>query len=180
MDETNNNVNSTPKFALSEKELDREAMLAFMIERQHNNPSEKNYAAFVNILKSASVYVPVTFNFTEEEKKRIAEDIKAGRDVKPAKDMSFAPQLLVHRETGEKVMPWFTREFEINQSKAAQNMSFVRIPVVQMLDICDNMPDAFDILIDPYTHPYKMSLDTLIEAVNGEVGEGVNVLSDEF
>ncbi|MDD6102483.1 MAG: SseB family protein [Clostridiales bacterium] len=168
------------RFELSEQERDRETMLSFMVERQHDNPNQQNYNVLINALKDAHVYVPVNFNFTEAENRRIASDIKAGRPVRPSNNMSFSPQLLIHRETGEKVMPWFTREFEFASSAAASEQSFVRIPVAQIVQICDNMPDAFDILIDAYTHPYKISLDSLLEGLNSEAGEGVNVLNDDF
>lgn len=163
---------------LPEGEIEKETMLSCMIERQHSTPSEKNLESMFNALKDAFVYVPAKLLISKEEQKKIADAIKSGRPVPQNPNMRVAPQLLVNKD-GDKIMPWFSRELEIT-SKKTEGLTFMRIQVKKAVELADNMPDAFDIMLDLYTHPVKLTLDEMIAGINGETPEGVNVAADTF
>lgn len=172
------NPNITNKISLPEEEINKENMLCYIVERQFSNPSEVNKASLINALKDGSVYVPVTFHMTESQKQEIAKAAMEGRQPEADQNTSFVPQYLIHRKTGEKCLPFFTREDEFNKSANAQKVSFIRIPAAKMIEISDNIPDAFDILIDAYTHPVKFTLDELIEGFKGT--GSTNVINDNY
>lgn len=163
---------------LSEREIEKETMLSCMIERQHSTPSEKNLRTMFNVLKDCSVYVPVKLIVSKEEEKKIIDAIKNNKPVPQTPNMKVAPQLLANQK-GEKIMPWFSREFEI-KSKQTEGISFMRINVSKAVEMADNMPDAFDIVFDLYSHPVKLTLDEVIEGLNAPAPEGANVEADIF
>lgn len=166
------------KIQLPEGEIEKETMLSCMIERQQSTPSEKNLASMFNALKDAFVYIPVKLLISKEEQKKIAEAIQSGKKVPQNPNMRVSPQLLVNKD-GDKIMPWFSREAEI-KSRKNDGVTFMRIQVKKAVELADNMPDAFEIVLDLYTHPVKVTLDEMIAGINGETPEGANVVADTF
>lgn len=169
---------TTDKITLPAEEIEKEKMLQYIVERQAKDPNPANLASLFNALKDAAVYVPVAYRMPEEARKQIAQDIMEGRQPDSSK-ISFVPQYLIHRKTGEKCLPFFTRQEEFERSQAAKGISFIRISCVQMINICDQIQDAFGIMLDPYSYGLKFSLDEFMDGLNGNV-PGANILNDEY
>lgn len=157
---------------MSEKENEKETLLSCMIERQHSTPSEKNLKSMFNALLDSSIYVPVKFIMSKEEEKKIADAIKNNQPLPTPQNMRVAPQLLANKD-GEKIMPWFSRKFEI-KSTQTEGISFIRLEVNKAIEMADNMPDAFDIVFDLYSHPVKLTLDEIIEGISNSTPEKEN------
>lgn len=149
--------------------MEKETMLSCMVERQNSAPSEKNIASMFNALKDAYVYMPAKLIVSKEEQQRILKAVKNKQKVPQPSELKVAPQLLIN-SNGEKVMPWFSREVEF-QGKVEGGINFLRLKVEKIVEMADNMPDAFDIVIDPYTHPVQVTLDEMIEGIGGPVAE---------
>lgn len=155
-----------------------EAMLSCMIERQNSSPSEKNLQSMLNALKECGVYIPVKFVMTKEQQKKFAEAQKTGRPMLAADDMRVSPQLLISKD-GEKIMPWFSRQSEIIP-RQGDGVTFIKIPAEKAAELADNMPDAFDIVFDLYTHPVKLTIDELLDGISGNiVGAGEDNADEE-
>ncbi len=151
------------RVTLPEQEIEKETMLNCMIERQHSAPSEKNLESMFSALKDGFVYIPCRLLISDEERMKINQAILAGKPVPPNPNMRISPQLLCNPE-GKKIMPWFSRDAEIKSEKT-EGLTFMRIPAVKAASIADNMPDAFDIILDIYTHPVQVTLDEMLEGL---------------
>lgn len=165
------------KINLPETEVEKETTLSCMIERQHLTPSEKNLESMFNALKDCSVYIPAKLLISKEEQKKIREAIIKKKPVPQNPNMRVTPQLMVNKQGG-KIMPWFSREVEFEAEKTP-GITFMRIHISKAVELCDNMPDAFDIVLDLFTHPVKVTLDEMIAGLNGEKLGGDNEPTDE-
>ncbi|MGN0164906.1 MAG: SseB family protein [Lachnospiraceae bacterium] len=151
---------------LPEAEIEKETMLSCMIERQKTTPSDKNMESMFNALKESSVYIPTKIVLSKEDQMKVAEAVKNKRPMPKFQNMRLAPQLLANNN-GDKIMPWFSREAEYSSQKH-DGITFLRLPAVKAAEMADNMPDAFDIVLDLYTHPVKLTLDEMLAGLNGE------------
>ncbi len=146
---------------LPEEEKQKEFTLSCLIDRQSSSPSETNLSSVFNALKEAFIYMPARLVVSEKEKKRIEDNIKNGMPANPGGEVKIIPQLLINKQ-GLKVMPWFSRDEEIKNVDNGKG-GIIRMPAVKALEIAENMTEAFDIVLDLFTHPVRLSIDDIIE-----------------
>ena len=158
---------------LTDAEKESETVFSLMLERQHNEPCEKNMESLFSAMKDASVYVPMHFAFPPSE----LEKLRVTRD--PSKiDMSkvkSSPMFMQNSQTGEKVLPCYSKHEEFSEEERKNSIPFMRMKVEGLARIADKLPDAFDFIFDFHTHPVRLTLDELMEGlgiVDEETEEG--------
>lgn len=152
---------------LTDEQKALEEVLSCIIERQNSSPSPKNKETLFNALKSADVYLPAKIILDDEAKAMLAKGVKLDNQALSAHTRCI-PELIQNRNTGAKAMCVYSREIEMGDRVDTPDYSFVRLPFVNFLKMADNLPDAFDIILDFKTHPVIFSLDELLYGVLGE------------
>ena len=157
------------KLNLTDAEKESETVFSVMLERQHDEPSEKNLDSLFATMKDAYVYVPMHFSFAPSE----IEKLKTSRDLSKI-DMNkvkYSPMFLQNNQTGEKVLAIYSRYAEFASDETISKLPFMRMKVEQIVKISDKMPDAFDFVFDFHTHPVKLTIDELLTGLGIEEEE---------
>ena len=162
---------------LSEKDLEQETVLNALVDRVNKEPNEKTKEALYSALKDAFVYIPSRILLDKEEAKKAQEAFKAKKSFTPdPSKIRFAFVLLENKQVEEKILPMFTKQDEaknlLKDGKMPDGMGMVRLPVVKALSVADNMPEAFDVAFDPFSHIVKLPLDEVLENVLPEKQDG--------
>lgn len=153
---------------LTPEMVEKETVLSCMIERMHNEPSAKNMESLLGALKGSFVYVPVKIMIDPSQSAAVQKAAREGNIAALGGKVRFAPLLMVNNTTKEKILPVFSREEEYHDEKSAEKIpTYLRIPIENIIELADNMPEAFDFGFDIRTHAVRMTLDQL------EIGLGM-------
>ncbi len=159
------NVNG---FKITKEDEEKETVLSVLAERQHSEPSDKNKESFFSALKGSQVYVPVNFVLRPEFNAEFQKAQKEKKEFDMKGKMAFTPVLFTNSQTKEKAMPVFTRMQEADETTPdGRKIAYMRVKIEDLLNMADNMPQAFDFIIDVKTHLLHFTLDEMLEGVGG-------------
>ncbi len=143
----------------SAEELADGKILISLKEKFLEKNSEQNFTQLVCCLHDSVVRVPVTVDFSAEEKNKMQEDFSKGiSKVEIGRDFKFCPKLLKN-DKGEYAFAVFSNKAEIGDNYKDFDCYFIELSFLECVELAKGMGDCSVLVLDAFTKSFVITME---------------------